>query len=142
MIFSNGKQNIEISKKTGLGKEEVNNIQISVMMTWKVEVSHKHYAETNFQECQELLLRMCEEFRPGLNRDVLQRSLQHLKSKDLPTCRSDFLLLITCMSVRFSKSMPSDLNSSIPLACIFLLFFFLERRGAGKVGSSPNGSRL
>ena len=101
------KHDIETSKKKVLLLEEVKNVQIPVLNEDDMEVevhvdftkdtmsSYKHYSETIFQECQELLIGMCEELRSDLNQDVLERSLHHLKSEELPTYRSEFFVLIT-----------------------------------------------
>ena len=99
------KHNIETSKKKVLLLEEVKNIQIPVFNEDDMEIevhvnftkdtvsSYKHYSETIFQEYQELLLRMCEELRSDLNQDVLDRSLHHLKSEELPSYRSEFFCI-------------------------------------------------
>lgn len=100
------KHDIETSKKKVLLLEEVKNIQIPVFSEDDMEVevhvdftrdtvsSYKYYSEIIFQECQELLLEMCKELDSDLNQDVLERSLQHLKSEELPTYRSEFFELI------------------------------------------------
>lgn len=118
------KQDIETSKKKVLLLEEVKEIQIPVFNEDDMEVevhvdftkdtvsSYKHYSETIFQECQELLLTMCEELRSDLNQDVLEKSLHHLKSEELPTYRSDILVLITyiCFLSNISNTIIFTMN--------------------------------
>jgi len=69
-------------------------VEVHVDFTKDTVSSYKHYSETIFQECQELLLGMCEELRSDLNQDVLERSLHHLKSEELPTYRSEFFFVL------------------------------------------------
>ena len=69
-------------------------VEVHVYFTKDTVSSYNYYSETIFQECQELLLRVCEESRSDLNQDVLERSLDHLQSEELPTYRSEFFVLI------------------------------------------------
>lgn len=134
------KHDIETSKKKVLLLEEVKNIQIPVFneddMEAEVHVdftkdtvsSYKHYLETIFQECQELLLRMCEELRSDLNQDVLERSLHHLKSEELPTYRSEFFVLITyirsIVNVSYTNIFTVNIDTSYSIIFIIFIIFF------------------
>ena len=100
------KEDIETTKKHILFLEEVKKAQVPVIGEDDMEIDisidfskdtlsgYKFYADDTFEDCEQLLQKACYEVRSDLNQDVIERVLNQLKSRELPTYRWVFLIVL------------------------------------------------
>ena len=109
------KEDIEETKKNIRLLEEVKKAQVPVIGEDDMEVDvsidfskdtlsgYKYYADDVFEDCGQLLQKACYELRSDLNQDVVERVLNQLKSRELPTYRWVFLTVFKIFEACKSK---------------------------------------